>query len=116
MTIKKSGFAALGRKLSQIERTGRGELQRANVDNAQLLADMARLLIPVDSGTSRAAIRAVELSQTQVMVDFGPKAKVIEGGSAPRPFVNPALRATRDRRRKRNAKALRAIRKALKRG
>ncbi len=93
-------------------------MEKANAQNAELVATVAKVLIPRASGASAAAIttRAVQDGHE---VDFGPLSRVIEGGRKPgtansgksygaapaQPFVNPALSATVKRRRARYRRA-----------
>lgn len=87
--------------------------EQSNRDNAEDLVGVARVLIPNVSGVSRAAINNFDAPEGGQIVDFGVKAKVIEGNRGPRPFVNPALAATKKPRKARNRKALKdAIRSA----
>jgi len=60
------------------------------------------------------AIKKTEIEGGGQLVDFGKKAKVIEGDKAPRPFVNPALKATKKDRDRRARKAIRDAIKAVK--
>ncbi|MEL7282111.1 MAG: hypothetical protein AAGK79_17285 [Pseudomonadota bacterium] len=111
--MKTSGFKELAAKMDGLVDAARDEFEAANRENAELLVDVAKLLIPVKSGTSRAQIQNVPTGDGGQIVDFGPKSKVIEGDRGPRPFVNTSLAATRKARSARNRKAVReAIKKA----
>jgi hypothetical protein len=57
---------------------------------------LAKVLHPGD-GENRAAITSTENADGSILVDFGAKAKVTEGDSGPRPFVNPVLSVIRKR-------------------
>lgn len=88
----------------------------ANKDNAEAVASLARVFIPSVTGANRAKIRTFPGEGNGYVVDFGDKAKVIEGRNAPRPFVNPALRATKAERSARARKATRDAIKAARNG
>jgi hypothetical protein len=113
-TVKKSGFTATKSMLNKITPEVERHFTAANQDNAESIVDLAQVLIPVRSGTSRAAIRNIAGADGSQLIDFGPKAKVIEGKNAPRPFVNPAMKATSKARKARNRKAIRDAIKAVK--
>lgn len=105
--MKATGFSSAKATLAKLPSAIQEEFDGANRDNAKLLVDMAKVLIPERTGASRLAIRNTEVADGAQLVDFGPKAKLIEGERGPRPFVNPALKLTRKKRRLRNNKALR---------
>ncbi|KZY05268.1 MULTISPECIES: hypothetical protein [unclassified Sulfitobacter] len=112
--MKKTGFnetkALLGRITPEIE----AQFEKANRENAEMIVDLAKVLIPEKSGASRAAIRNLPGPDGSQLIDFGQKAKVIEGNRGPRPFVNPAIQATKKKRTARARKALRDAIKAVK--
>lgn len=111
--MKKSGFGATKRMLAKITPEIEAKFATANRENAESIADLARVLIPKRTGASAAAIRNIPTDNGGQIVDFGKKAKVIEGGKAPRPFVNPAMKATAKARKARNRKAIRDAVKAV---
>lgn len=93
------------------------QFARANRENAESIVDLAKVLIPQQQsggGTNRALIRNIAGDDGSQLIDFGPKAKVIEGNRGPRPFVNPALNATKKKRAARNRKAIKDAIKAVK--
>lgn len=104
--MKKEGFDRVHRILNNLADDVELSLDEANRENGEDVIALAKVLIPEKSGASRMAIRGYTMPDGGYLMDFGPKAKVIEGEKAPRPFVNPALKATRDRRKKRNRKAI----------
>ncbi len=71
----------------------------------------AKALIPEDSGDSRDDIEATQFKDGSVLVNFGPKARVIEADRGPRPFVGPTkkreLKKHKDRVRRAISKAVR---------
>ncbi|MGC1497291.1 MAG: hypothetical protein WA790_15890 [Sulfitobacter sp.] len=112
--MKKSGFATTKAMLNKVGPEVEAQFEAANRDNAEMIVDLAQVLIPERSGASRAAIRNLPGADGSQLIDFGPKAKVIEGRNAPRPFVNPAMKATAKKRKVRNRKAIKDAIKALK--
>lgn len=114
--MKKSGFDKARRFLNQLPDEIEDEFDRANHDNAADLVGVARALIPSPTGTNRALINHFEAPDGGQLVDFGPKAKVIEGKSGPRPFVNPALRATKKTRAARVRAAIKSAIRGAKNG
>tara|TARA_R100000951_G_scaffold116730_1_gene130203 strand:- start:8611 stop:8949 length:339 start_codon:yes stop_codon:yes gene_type:complete len=112
--MKKSGFDRTQRMLRKITPEIEAKFATANRENADQIADLARVLIPKRTGLSAAAIRTIPADNGGQIVDFGKKAKVIEGKNAPRPFVNPAMKATAKARKARNRKAIRDAVKAVK--
>ena len=112
--MKKSGFRATKAMLSRITPKVADHLSKANQENAESIVDVAKVLIPEGSTASRNQIQNTALDDGAQLIDFGPKAKVIEGGPAPRPFVNPALKGTKRKRDQRNRKAIRDAIKAAK--
>lgn len=111
--MKKSGFDEAQAMISRLSAAAQSEFDAANKDNAELIVDTAKLLIPERSGNSRREIRNSEVADGAQLIRFGSKSKVIEGDKGPRPFVNPALRLTKKRRQARNRKALKnAVKKA----
>lgn len=114
--MKKSGFKATKTMLNKITPEIEAQFARANQDGAELVVDVAKVLIPERSGASRAAIRNIPGADGSQLIDFGPKAKVIEGNKGPRPFANPALKATKKKRQSINRKAIRKAIKAVSNG
>lgn len=112
--MKKSGFDTTKAMLNRITPEIKAKFEAANRDNAEMVVDLAKVLIPSVSGTNRALIRNLPGADGSQLIDFGPKAKVIEGDRGPRPFVNPALNATKKKRAARNRKAIRDAIKAVK--
>lgn len=112
--MRKSGFGATKAMLNKISPEVEAQFEAANRDNAGMIVDLAQVLIPERSGVSRAAIRNLPGADGSQLIDFGPKAKVIEGRNAPRPFVNPAMKATAKARKARNRKAIKDAIKAVK--
>lgn len=111
--MKKSGFKASKAMLGRITPAIEAKFASANQDNAEMIVDLAQVLIPQRTGVSRAAIRNLAGDDGSQLIDFGPKAKVIEGKNAPRPFVNPAMKATSKARKARNRKAIKDAIKAV---
>ena len=105
--MQKTGFDRVKRMLTRITPEVMAHLSEANRKNAEEIVDLAKVLIPERSGQSRAAIGNYESDKGQ-LIDFGKKAKVIEGNRGPRPFVNPALAATKKSRKARNKAAMKA--------
>lgn len=110
------GADRVARKLSQLPDRIKGKVDLATKQSADELVRIAKILIPVGDdvhgdGHERDKITATQNGDGSVLVDFGPKSKVIEGDSGPRPFVNPALAVTRKRHK---ARAKRAISSAVK--
>lgn len=112
--MKKSGFTATKRMLNKITPEIEAQFAKANQDNAESIVDLAQVLIPERTGTNRALIRNIAGEDGSQLIDFGPKAKVIEGKRGPRPFVNPALAGTRTKRAARSRKAIKDAIKAVK--
>lgn len=127
MGLSKQGFRRAERMLKQLPATTRKHLTQANEDNGQFVLQVARVLVPEgETGRAKAAIRGSKQGDGFLM-DFGPLSSILEGGTGERttktgasrgrmpkrPFVNPALKATAKKRRRRSNKALRdAIREA----
>ncbi|MEH7827109.1 hypothetical protein [Gemmobacter denitrificans] len=110
------GGKELARKLSQLPDRIKMNVDRANRQSGDELVRTAKVLIPVGDdvhgdGHERDKINATQNADGSVLVDFGPKSKVIEGERGPRPFVNPALAVTRKRH---GARAKRAVNKSVK--
>lgn len=108
--------ARIARKFKALRGAVDRQMKAAVTDSAADLVRVAKVLIPVGDdvhgdGHERDKINFAMVGQTAALVDFGPKSKVIEGDSGPRPFVNPALAATR---KKRSARFKAASRKAVK--
>jgi hypothetical protein len=105
--VKKEGFDKVRRFLNRLPEKVEDEFDRANRENAADLVAMARVLIPNKTGVNRALINHGAVPDGGQLIDFGPRAKVIEGRNGPRPFVNPALRLTKKLRAARVRKAIR---------
>ena len=110
------GADRVARKLSQLPDRIKKDIDKAIQKSGDELVRYAKILIPVGGdvhgdGHERAKINATQNADGSVLVDFGPKSKVIEGERGPRPFVNPALSITRKRHK---ARARRAVKKAAK--
>jgi hypothetical protein len=104
------------RKLTQLPARIKAKIDQEIQKSADELVRTAKVLIPVGGdehgdGHERDKIVSIPQAEGAVLVDFGPKSKVIEGGNAPRPFVNPALAVTRKRHA---ARAKRAVSRAVK--
>lgn len=111
--MKKTGFGKTRSMLNKITPEIEAQFEAANRDNAEMIIDLAKVLIPEKTGASRLAIRNIPGDDGSQLLDFGPKSKVIEGEKGPRPFANPALAATKKKRAARNRKAIRKAIKAL---
>lgn len=107
MTVR--GADRFKRKLARVKKEAPEELVKAHLRSGREVVRIAKVLIPEDTGESREDIVAWHVPEG-VLIQFGPKAKVIEGNRGPRPFVNPALDVTRKRRK--NA-AKRAVSKVI---
>lgn len=110
------GGARVARRLSQLPARVKQRVDEMTKRSADELVRTAKVLIPVGGdvhgdGHERDKIKATQNADGSVLVDFGPKSKVIEGERGPRPFVNPALSVTR---KKHKARAKRAINRAVK--
>jgi len=114
--VKKTGFDATRSMLDRITPQIVEQFAKANRENAEEIVDLAKVLIPERSGENRSAIRNTAMEGGAQLVDFGPKAKVIEGESGPTPFKNRSMKATKKRRSARNRKAIRDAIKAVKNG
>jgi len=111
--VKKTGFDKTRNMLNKITPEIEAKFETANRQNAEDIVDVAKVLIPEKSGKSRNAIKNMDSGDGGQLIDFGPKSKVIEGERGPRPFVNPALQATKRKRRLRSRKAVRDAVKAV---
>jgi len=110
------GGQRVARKLSQLPDRIKAKVDKAIAQSGAELVRTAKVLIPVGGdvhgdGSERDKIKATQNADGSVLVDFGPKSKVIEGESGPRPFVNPALAVTR---KKFKARGKRAVNRAVK--
>lgn len=110
------GGDRVARKLSQLPDRIKSKVDKAIAQSGSELVRTAKVLIPVGGdvhgdGNERDKITATQNADGSVLVDFGPKSKVIEGESGPRPFVNPALAVTR---KKFKARGKRAVNRAVK--
>lgn len=101
------GADRVQQKLGALKKALHKRQSAANARSGEELARTARLLHPGD-GINRAAILAIPQSDGSCLVDFGIRAKVTEGDRGPRPFVNPAKKATAQKRSRRMAAAVRA--------
>lgn len=111
--MQKSGFDRVQAMLAKITPAIQEALAKANEENAQEIVDLAKVLIENRTGASRAAIGHIANPDGSQLIDFGKKAKVIEGNRGPRPFVNPAMQATKKSRKERNRKAIRDAARSL---
>lgn len=123
MTVRKKGFKELYAKLNRITPAARAEFDKVNEENAGDVAALARVLIPARSGQARGLIKTSPGPSGGTLIDFGPLAKILEGGTEERrtrdgqsrgkgpklPFVNPAFEATKGRRNARNKRALKKV-------
>lgn len=122
MAVRKVGFKRVEKLLERMPETARKHFAEANEDNANEVVRVARVLVPVgQTARAKAAIKTTPEGATGQMIDFGPLSKILEGGTKERhtksgkstgegpalPFVNPSLKATEDKRRKRYQKAAR---------
>jgi len=104
------------RKISQLPDRIKSKVDASVKKSGDELVRTAKMLIPIGGdvhgdGHEREKIKATQNADGSVLVDFGPKSKVIEGESGPRPFVNPALAVLR---KKHKARAKRAVNRAVK--
>ena len=120
MGIKKSGFKETKRMLHRAVPIAERKFETINRQNAEDVADVARALIPKRTGVAGALIRLLDQARG-TLIDFGPLSRILEGGTQDRqtkagknrgkgprrPFVNPALAATRRIRNARNRKGVR---------
>jgi hypothetical protein len=95
-----TGGEQIARKLAQLPERIKAKVALATRQSADELVRVAKVLIPTGGdvhgdGVERDKITATQNADGSVLVDFGPKSKVIEGERGPRPFVNPALSVTR---------------------
>lgn len=110
--MKVIGADRVARKLAQLPDRIKRKVDAAVKQSADELVRTAKVLIPVaddvhKDGHEREKISAAQNGDGSVLVDFGPKSKVIEDK---RPFVNPALVVTRKRHA---GRAKRAIKSAV---
>lgn len=113
--MKVIGADRVARKLAQLPDTIKRRVDAVTKQSADELVRVAKVLIPVaddvhKDGHERDKITASQNGDGSVLVDFGPKSKVIE---AKRPFVNPALAVTRKRYKARASKAVKSAAKEL---
>lgn len=126
MSLSRQGFKKAQRLLERLPETTARHLADANEDNAALIERVAKVLVPVGkTAKAKAAIKRTPEPDGGQMIDFGPLSSILEGGTqerqhkdghrtgkgSPRPFVNPALKATF---RSRRARANKAVRDATK--
>lgn len=98
-------------RLARLEALVKKYTAEANRRNGEEIVRLAKVLIPVGEdvqgdGHERDKITGTANPDGSFLVDFGPKSKVIEGERGPRPFVNPALSASRKRRAGRGRRAV----------
>lgn len=119
MPLTATGMGRARRALLKITPAIEQEFEKANRDNAELIVSTSKALISTRSGVSRALIKNVADGEGQI-IDFGPLSKILEGGTEQRftksganrgagparPFVNPAMSATKRKRNTRNRKAV----------
>ncbi len=118
---KVEGADRIARKLKSLPTHLEAKVGAAVKKSADELVRTSKVLIPVGGdihgdGHEREKITATQVDVMAFEVDFGPKAKVIEGDSGPRPFVNPALKVTRKRNGARIRRAVKAAVKAAMNG
>jgi hypothetical protein len=112
ITGKVIGADRVARALARLEKLAPKYAAEAQEKNGADLVRLMTVLHPGD-GANKAAIKG-HVRPDGFLVDAGPKAKVTEGRRAPRPFVNPALKASMKRRRARIRRAAkRAVREAF---
>jgi hypothetical protein len=111
--MQKDGFDRVAKMLARIGPEVTAHFAEANRLNAEEVVDLAKVLIPQRTGASRAAIGNYATDNGGQLLDFGKKAKVIEGDRGPRAFVNPAMDATKASRKARNKAAMKDVVKAL---
>jgi hypothetical protein len=110
------GGDRVARLLAQLPARIKAKVDLATRQSGDELVRVAKILIPVGGdvhgdGAERDKITGTANDDGSYLVDFGPKSKVIEGESGPRPFVNPALSVTR---KKFQARGRRAVNRAVK--
>jgi len=105
------GGDRLMRRLRRMPDQVKDHVDRMTAKSGDELVATAKILIPVESGEAKSEIHGEQRADGSYLADFGPKSKVIEGESGPRPFVNPALKVLRKKHR---ARARRAMNKAVK--
>jgi hypothetical protein len=130
MGLKVSGMAKTRRLLNKITPAVTEEFEKANRDNAELIVAVARVLVPVASGTTRRLIKNVPAAEGGQIISFGPLSKILEGGTgvrttktgasrgvgSKRAFKNPAMKGTKKRRDLRNRQAVKAAIRIAKNG
>lgn len=110
MTVR--GADRVKAKLKRLKPKMQEAVDDANEKSGNEILRMSRVLIPEKSGESRAEITGRRVKEGFLM-DFGSKAKVIEGKRGPRAFVNPALLANQKRRKNRASRAVRKVIKSV---
>jgi hypothetical protein len=106
-----TGDGRVNRRLRNLAKSGPHAVGQASAVTGRSMVRIAKALIPVDSGDTQDEIEMTQFRDGSVLVNFGQKAKVIEGGKGPHPYVNPTLKVERKRHR---ARVNRALKKALK--
>lgn len=105
------GDGKVNRKLMNLRKTLAAETAAANATSGRAMVRTAKALIPVESGDSQDDIEATQFKDGSVLVNFGQKARVIEGDRGPRPFVGPTkkreIKKHKDRVRRAISKAVR---------
>lgn len=124
MGVKKTGFDGLRAKLRNLGPKAERTFEAVNRESGEEIVALAKVLVPEgDTGRARASIMGRPWEGTSYLVDFGPLAKILEGGTAPRttkdgqsrgigpprPFVNDAIRGTRKKRQARYRKAVKGL-------
>ncbi len=113
MTNTVIGADRVRRKLARLKTLVPKHMARANQLSGEELIRIARVLHPGD-GATRAEIVGRQSADGSYTCDFGSKAKVTEGKRGPRPFVNPALKATEKKRKRRRSAAVgKAVKEAM---
>ena len=120
--MKKEGFDEFKRKMQGLSAKVTAETSKANVQNGEDILLHARSFVPVGAtGKTKRNIKGADLGEVGYLLDFGPLSSILEGGTGSRatktganrgvgparPFVNPALKATKAKRSRRNAAAIR---------
>ncbi len=115
MSKRVIGAEKLMRNLDKFRALAAKYQRQALQKNGEEVIRTAKILVPKVTGTAVSQIEG-RMQDDGYMMDFGPKAKVIEGKRGPRPFVNPALKATLNARIRRNKAAIARARREAMRG
>lgn len=105
----KATITRRGGRYRELSQKGRRAALTLNVKTATEAAEVARQLVPVDTGALRASIAVLQNASTGSASliaggESAPYAEIIEWGSynrAPIPFIYPAIMSTRRTRRQR---------------